>query len=115
MTEALQQRRALDVSELPPIAFDASAILWWGNTLLLMFETAMFGILIAIYFSVMQSTSPFPPPRVDGLPVLYDSAPDMTLPVIGLGVLLVSLVPGVWLDLSARQRNASAVKFGLMI
>ena len=39
------------------------------------------------------NTSPFPPPRVDRLPVLYDSSPDLTLPVIGLIVLLVSLVP----------------------
>ena len=111
----IQQQTPLDVSELPPIAFDTQSTLWWGNTLLLMIETTMFGILVALYFNVVQNTSPFPPPRVDRLPVLYDSAPDLTLPAIGLIVLLVSLVPGIWLDVAARRRNVSQIKIGLVI
>jgi cytochrome c oxidase subunit 3 len=109
------EHTALDASGLPPIAFDTHSTIWWGNTLLLMIESAMFGILIALYFNVMQNTSPFPPPRIDQLPVLYGSAPDLTLPVAGLVVLLVSLVPGIWVDLSARRRNAPQIMIGLVI
>jgi cytochrome c oxidase subunit 3 len=115
MTQTIAQRRALDVSGLPAVAFDTRAPIWWGNALLLMIETAMFGILVALYFNVIQNTSPFPPPRVDRMPVLYDSSPDLTLPVVGLIVLLVSLVPAIWLDVSARRRNAAAMTTGLIL
>jgi cytochrome c oxidase subunit III len=109
------QQRVLDVRDVPAIAFDTRSTLWWGNTLLLMIETAMFGILVALYFNVMQNTSPFPPPRIDRFPVLYDSWPDLTLPVTGFIVLVVSLVPGIWVDIAARRRNASQIKIGLII
>lgn len=115
MNEAIEQRLALDVAKLPPVGFDTKAPIWWGNSLLLMIETAMFGILVALYISVIQNTSPFPPPRIDQLPALYDPAPDLTLPIIGLIVLLASLVPGIWLDVSARRRNVPAIKISLTV
>ena len=96
-------REVIDVSELPSSVFDTKAPLWWGNTLLLFIETAMFGILAAIYFSVMMNTEPFPPPRMERLPVLYDPVPDLTLPTIGLIVLILSLAPGIFLDRSVRH------------
>ena len=113
--ENIAAHRTIDVRDLQSTVFDYRAPLWWGNTLLLFIETAMFGILVTIYFSVMMNTSPFPPPRVDRLPVLYDPVPDLTLPVINLVVLLASLIPGIWLDISARKRNARAVKIALIL
>jgi len=57
MSEAIAENQtALDVSSLPATEFDAHSALWWGNALLLAIETAMFGILIAIYFSVLMQT-----------------------------------------------------------
>lgn len=109
-SEDLLDRPTLDVSGLPATVFDYKAPLWWGNTLLLFIETAMFGILIAMYFSVAMVTTPFPPPRVDQFPVLYDPVPDLTLPIIGLAILLVSLVPAVMLDIAARKRSGGRVK-----
>src|SRR5205085_2845742 len=51
VTDAELSRAAtLDVSSLPATVFDTKAPLWWGNTLLLCIETAMFGILVALYF-----------------------------------------------------------------
>ena len=44
----------------PRSVFDTKAPLWWGNTLLLFIETAMFGILVAIYFTVMMNTDAVP-------------------------------------------------------
>ena len=105
----------LDVRDLPAIGFDHRAPLWWGNILLLFIETSMFGILISVYFTVAMNTNPFPPPRVDRMPVLYDTVPDLTLPVIGLIVLLLSLIPAIWLDVAARRRNARSVKIAIVI
>jgi cytochrome c oxidase subunit 3 len=113
--EFLLNARTLDVGHLPPSAFDYKAPLWWGNTLLLFIETAMFGILIAIYFTVAMNLQPFPPPRIDRLPILYDPVPDLTLPVVGLIVLLASLIPGIMLDRAARRRDGGAVKLLVVI
>jgi cytochrome c oxidase subunit III len=113
--EETLDRRTIDVSHLPATVFDHRSPLWWGNTLLLCIETAMFGILVAIYFTVAMNLSPFPPPRVSQYPVLYESSPDLFLPVIGLIVILASLVPGIWLDLSARSRNMGAVKTAITL
>jgi heme/copper-type cytochrome/quinol oxidase subunit 3 len=116
MSEARTAKNtALDVSKLPTTLFDAHSALWWGNALLLAIETAMFGILIAIYFSVMMQTDPFPPPRVERLPVLYQSYPNLTLPIIGLIVILVSMIPAVMLDKSARNRRVGMIKILLPI
>lgn len=114
-SEDLIAHPTIDVRQLKSTVFDTKSPLWWGNTLLLFIETAMFGILVTIYFSVMMNTSPFPPPRTERMPVLYDSAPDLFLPTVCLALLVVSLIPCIWLDISARKRKAGAVKIGLFI
>src|SRR5438132_703721 len=115
MTENVSAQKTIDVRELPSTLFDYHEPLWWGNTLLLFIETTMFGILVAVYFSVRMNLSPFPPPQVDSFPVNYNAVPDLLIPTINLAVLLVSLIPGIWVDLSARKKNESAVKIGLII
>ena len=116
MSEARTARNTvLDVSDLPTTILDGHSALWWGNALLLAIETAMFGILIAIYFSVLMQTEPFPPPRVERMPVLYQSYPDLTLPIIGLIVILISMIPAVMLDISARKKRVALIKILLPI
>jgi heme/copper-type cytochrome/quinol oxidase subunit 3 len=107
--------RSLDVSHLPAVDFDERSPLWWANTLGLFIETTMFGILVAIYVTVAMNTDPFPPIRSDRLPVLRDAVPDLFLPTIGLIVLLVSLIPGIWLDISARRRDTRSIKIAIVI
>jgi cytochrome c oxidase subunit III len=114
-SERTLPNRTIDVGHLPSTCFDTSAPLWWGNTLLLFIETAMFGILIAIYFTVAMNLRPFPPPRVDRFPVLYDPVPDLTLPIVGLVILLLSLLPAILLDMAARRRDAKAAKALIII
>ena len=111
----ITEKTALDVSHLPPTMFDHRSPLWWGNLIGLLIETAMFGIMIAVFFTVAMNLRPFPPPRVDRFPVLLNSEPDLTLPIVGLVVLLLSLVPGIWLDVAARKHNVKAVKILLPI
>jgi cytochrome c oxidase subunit III len=107
--------RAVDVRKLPAIGFDTSSPLWWGNLLGLIIETVVFGVLVAVYATVAMNTSPFPPVRSDRFPVLYHSAPDLFLPVIGLFVLILSLAPGIWLEISARRRDTRAIKISLLL
>ena len=83
--------------------------------MLLFIETTMFGILIAMYFTIAMNSNPFPPPRVDRFPVLYNPVPDLFLPVIGLIVLLLSLAPAIWLDIAARRRDAGSSKFAILL
>lgn len=106
---------ALDVSHLPATEFDHRSPLWWGNLILLFIETAMFGVMIAVFVTTAMNIRPFPPPRVDRFPVLLNSEPELMLPVVGLIALLLSLIPGIWLDLAARRRDVKAVKILLAI
>lgn len=113
--EELIGRKTLDVRDLPATLLDYNEPIWWGNLLLLFIETTMFGILVAIYFSVWMNTSPFPPPRVDRMPVIYDAVPELLLPTVGLVVLLVSLIPAIWLDICARRKDEKMVKILLPV
>jgi cytochrome c oxidase subunit III len=113
--ENLLPKTALDVSHLPATEFDHRSTLWWGNLIGLFIETAMFGIMIAVYFTTVMNIRPFPPPRVDRFPVLLNSEPDLFLPIVGLGLLLLSLIPGVMLDRAGRRRDVKAVKILLPI
>src|SRR5256885_8645326 len=83
----------IDVSRLPSDTLDHRAPLWWGNLLLLVIETVMFGILVASYFYIRKNFLTWPPPRVDRFPILYDTRPDLLLPTINLLLLAVSCIP----------------------
>ena len=103
--------QTIDVRDLPASEFDDRSPLWWGNTLNLTMETVVFGGLIAMYVTIVMNTDPFPPVRTtSGLPIIRHALPDLFLPTIGLIVLLVSLVPAIWLDISARCRNVRSIK-----
>jgi heme/copper-type cytochrome/quinol oxidase subunit 3 len=107
--------KTLDVSDLPETTFDYRAPIWWGNTLGLVIETVAFACLIAVYTTVWMNMSPFPPPLANRLPFTNDPLPDLTLPTINLLILLLSLIPGIWLDLSARKKNEKAIKILLLV
>jgi cytochrome c oxidase subunit 3 len=108
--EEMIERKTLDVAHLPTVVFDYRSPLWWGNLWGLTIETVVFGILVAVYFTAKMDLSPFPPPRADKLPFLYNALPDLLLPTVTLIVLLVSVIPAVWLDISARRMDEGAVK-----
>lgn len=110
----MSSRPALDVSQLPSHGFDTRAPIWWGNLLLLMIETTMFGILVAAYFYVSQNFNLWPPPHTRS-PVLYDSGPTLVVPTINLILLVLSCAPMLWVDRSARQGRKGATLTGLLV
>jgi cytochrome c oxidase subunit III len=113
--EELIGRKTIDVQDLPSTLLDYDEPIWWGNLLGLIIETVLFGILVSVYFSVWMNLSPFPPPKVEGARTIYDPVPDLLIPTINLIVLLVSLIPGILLDLAAREKNEKKVKILLPI
>jgi Heme/copper-type cytochrome/quinol oxidase, subunit 3 len=113
--EEMIERKTLDVAHLPTVVFDYRSPLWWGNLWGLTIETVVFGILVAVYFTAKMDLSPFPPPQADRPPFLHNTYPDLFLPTVTLIVLLVSVIPAVWLDISARRMDERAVKILVIV
>ena len=107
--------RMIDVSKLREGGFDTRAPLWWGNFWMLIVETVSFAVFVASYFYVRMNFKEFPPPQVDREPILYNTTPDLGLPTINLGILLLSIAPTIWIDLAARKRNQRSVQIGLLL
>jgi cytochrome c oxidase subunit III len=110
----MSTQAVIDVSELPHHEFDTYDPVWWGNNLLLTIETSMFGILIATYFYLRQNFPEWPPP------VAQLTATLKPLPQLGYGtantiLLLVSCIPMVLTDISARRGNKGVSQIGLIV
>lgn len=97
----------IDASRLPSETLDHRAPLWWGNLLLLVIETVMFGILVASYFYIRKNFETWPPPRVDQLPILYDTRPALLMPSLNVLLLLISCIPMRMAELAATRIPAA--------
>jgi heme/copper-type cytochrome/quinol oxidase subunit 3 len=110
----MSTRAVIDVSELPHHEFDTYDPVWWGNNGLLAIETSMFAILIATYFYLRQNFALWPPP------IAELTAPLRPLPDLGYGtantiLLVLSCIPMIIGDLSARRGNRSMTQLMLGI
>lgn len=110
----MSSRTTLDVSRLPQHGYDTRALIWWGNLLLLMIETTMFGILVATYFYLTQNFNLWPPPRAES-PVGYGTEPMLLIPTINLVLLVVSCAPMYFVDRSAREGRKGATRLWLLV
>jgi cytochrome c oxidase subunit III len=107
--------KTIDVSSLPKVEWDWKSPLWWANTLMLIIETAMFGILFASYFYVRMNFDVWPPPQVNIAPANYDTAPDLLPGTINTLWLALSCVPAFLLDRAARRLDTKAIRLWLAI
>ena len=110
----MSSRRVIDVSELPHHGFDTLDTIWWGNNLLLAIETSMFVLLIAAYFYLRQNFELWPPPLAQ-LTAPLDPLPSLGYGTANLILLLLSCVPMIWADVSARRASQPGVQRGLLI
>jgi len=108
-------RMVIDASQLPEGETDHRSLIWWGNFLLLLVETTVFGLLLACYFYYRQNFSGFPPPRVHDLPVIYHPVPDLELPSINMMLLLVSCVPMFCADRLCLKKDPNERLVGLAL
>ena len=112
----MKPRALIDVSSLPATALDHRSPIWWGNMLLLAIESTIFAILVACYFYIrVVDFKIWPPPQVNHIPVLYNTAPDLPVPSINLLLLCLSIVPMIWADRACLKRDVRAVKWGLVL
>lgn len=103
----------IDVSKLPPTAFDARAPVWWGNLLMCLIETMTVAMLAVSYFYVRQNFDQWPPPRVNDQPPLIHPAPDLWPGTANAILLVASCVPMYLIDAGVR-RGAKWVPVGLV-
>src|SRR4051794_6653574 len=109
-------RPIIDVSGLPQDTLDHRSPIWWGNLLLLIIETTMFGILVATYFYVrIIGFDQWPPPLVDVMPPIFHPVPDLKIPTLNLILLLVSVVPMFVVDRACLSRHTNIVRIGLVL
>jgi heme/copper-type cytochrome/quinol oxidase subunit 3 len=106
----VKTRSTLDVSELPHVGWDAQSPLWWANTIMLVIETAMFGILFASYLYIRMNFEPWPPPQINHAPAYYNTAPDLPIGTFNTVWLVVSCIPAFLLDRAARRLDTSKVR-----
>jgi len=99
----------IDAASLPSGATDHRAPIWWGNVLLLAIETTMFMLLVAVYLYLVEFTSPWPPPKVQRLPVVWDTNPSLLISSINLLVIAAACIPAHLSDLAARRLDRVGV------
>src|SRR5947208_16791724 len=91
-------QRFIDVSHLPAQVLDRRSPIWWGNLLLLLIETTMFGLLVASYFYLRMNFTSWPPPRPEVS--LYNTKPDLGFATATLLLLIFSVIPMAIADLA---------------
>jgi len=107
---------SIDVSKLPHQVLDHRSPIWWGNLWLLVIETTMFALLLAVYFYLrVVDFDQWPPPRVNETPILYHPYPLLGISSVNLAVILLSFIPMFWVDRACLKRKVSAVRIGLLI
>jgi cytochrome c oxidase subunit III len=105
----------LDVSHLPESSFGSTAVLWWGNTLLLFIETTMFALLAATYFYLRMSEQHWPPVQGNTFPPIYDTRPDLWASTTVLAILLLTCVPMALTHRAAIRMDATTVRIGIIV
>jgi cytochrome c oxidase subunit III len=111
----MKTQRTLEVSHLPHVGWDAQSPLWWANTIMLVIETTMFGILFASYFYLRMNFDPWPPPQINTAPAYYNTAPDLSIGTVNTIWLLLSCLPAFFLDRAARKLDTHKVRFWMAI
>ncbi|HEV2912332.1 MAG TPA: cytochrome c oxidase subunit 3 [Pyrinomonadaceae bacterium] len=85
----------IDVTGLPEFAFGNRGLMWWGVVGFLAIETTMLVTCFASYFYLRDRATDWPPP-----PTLL---PDLLIPTVNLGLLLLSVVPIHLVSRAARR------------
>jgi heme/copper-type cytochrome/quinol oxidase subunit 3 len=105
----------IDVSQLPPVGFDAQSPGWWGNVLFMIIETTTIALLLASYFYAWQGSHDWPPPHADAAVATAERWPSPVVATIDLLVLVASCLPMAWVDRAARRHNGPVVRTGLVV
>jgi cytochrome c oxidase subunit III len=103
----------IDAAKLPPHVQDHTSPIWWGNLLLLMIETTMFGLLVATYFYLRMNFTAWPPTRPEVS--LYNTRPDLGFATVNLLLLIASVVPMAIADRACLKFDLPTVRMAMLI
>jgi heme/copper-type cytochrome/quinol oxidase subunit 3 len=95
-----------DVTDLPTVTFGHRSLMWWGTLGFMVIEGWTLALIAAMYFYIRQNFLNWPPLRTP--------LPSLLMPTIGLGVMLVSLVPTYLSDRASRRLDEGGVKLWLL-
>lgn len=107
MVHRSEEKRRLDVSNLPNIVFGRANVSWLGNVFYMTIEGAMFALVIATYFYLRTRSMEWPPGN--------QPPPYLWFGVVNSIVLLMSVVPARWVQKQARTGDRAGIRLGLLI
>src|SRR5215216_7305654 len=102
-----EERKVLDVSALPRVSWDNHNLLWWGTLSFVVIEGFTLILMVASYFYLRIAEYDWPPGRTPN--------PDLLIPTINVGVLLVTMLPMRMVEKAARRYDRPTVVRGLVI
>jgi cytochrome c oxidase subunit III len=100
-------RATVDVSHLPTVVFGHRNPTWWGTIGFMLIEGTTLALVAASYLYVRKNYLAWPPERTP--------FPDLLIPTIQLGVMLVSLLPAQLAKRSALELNRGSTALWLWV
>ena len=100
-------RAVLDVSRLPTVVFGHRSPTWWGTIGFMLIEGTTLALVAASYLYVRKNFLAWPPERTP--------FPDLLIPTIQVGVMLLSLVPAYLAKRSALALDRGSTALWLWV
>ena len=106
MNDAVQDRRTIDVSALPTIAFSHRSLMWWGTLGLMAIEGTVFALTVMTYFYLRSHAETWP---------LTAPPPELLWGTLNTVIMLVSLVPNHLAKRAAERLDLQGVRVWLWV
>lgn len=106
MNDAMAERLALDVGELPEYGFGHRSLLWWATMCMIAIEGTMFALVIASYI-YLKGRAPHWPPAV--------APPRLLWGTINVVVLLGSCVPNQLAKNASEKFDLGATRLWMAV
>lgn len=98
---------AIDVAELPDVAFGPRDLMWWGTLGFAVIEGFTLALCAAVYLYLWKNFDTWPPA---GTPL-----PALGVPTLHVALMLLSLPALRWLQRAARRFDIPRVRRGLVM
>jgi cytochrome c oxidase subunit 3 len=95
------------LERLPTFAFGTRNLIWWGTTSFMMIEGMAFVLAAGGYLYLRGRGADWPPAGT--------RPPDLLWGTLLTLVLLASLIPNIWLEKKAHERDLKAVQLGMLV
>jgi cytochrome c oxidase subunit III len=98
----LSLRPVIDVSERPTVVFGNRGLEWWGTMGFIIVESMTLAVCVAAYFYVRRNFQSWPP--------VGTALPSLGIPTLGLGLILLNLVPTYLFERAAKRLDPRAAR-----